>query len=253
MRSFVADYTQPTTHLGPYGVIGAYDGWPIGIGRVAVDSTFHHFFDINLIGDMDCLSDDPRRHGYTRAASGKAALAQIDNYHRNLAFWLGHPRFVLSKFGTLLSKITADRRLIQTLEAGSHEPERHYRTLGGEVATALGQHGMPVAQAFDAFLMLIDHRVLAPWFWGNAGGRPVLSAREAAHVFSCALGGGLTTLHGAGTRHADDPEELLAILRDGVGRGTAVALREWPTTLRNPSAALRAALTPSAVEGVVAE
>src|SRR5690606_3506368 len=33
------------------GAVGAYDGRRCGVGRVVVDSTWHHFFDINLIGD----------------------------------------------------------------------------------------------------------------------------------------------------------------------------------------------------------
>ena len=42
--------SRPSTYRS-YGVIGAYDGRVAGVGRVVVDSTFHHFMDINLIGD----------------------------------------------------------------------------------------------------------------------------------------------------------------------------------------------------------
>ena len=34
-----------------FGVIGAWDGHLVGKGRVVVDSTWHHFFNINLTGD----------------------------------------------------------------------------------------------------------------------------------------------------------------------------------------------------------
>jgi hypothetical protein len=34
-----------------FGVIGAWDGHRVANGRVVVDSTWHHFFNINLTGD----------------------------------------------------------------------------------------------------------------------------------------------------------------------------------------------------------
>src|SRR5262249_35679441 len=34
-----------------FGVIGAWDGHLVNKGRVVVDSTFHHFFNVNLTGD----------------------------------------------------------------------------------------------------------------------------------------------------------------------------------------------------------
>jgi hypothetical protein len=82
---------DPTDIANPrsFGVVGAYDGQRVGIGRVVVDSTWHHFFDINLIGDP--IAPAPKTLGFKASASGQAVLAQIENYYRNIAFWIARP------------------------------------------------------------------------------------------------------------------------------------------------------------------
>ena len=72
-----------------FGVVGAYDGHRAGVGRVAVDSTWHHFFDINLIGDP--IAPYPKTQGFNGSVAGKEALENIRAYYRNLATWLARP------------------------------------------------------------------------------------------------------------------------------------------------------------------
>jgi hypothetical protein len=79
-----------------FGVVGAYDGQRVGVGRVVVDSTWHHFFDINLIGDP--IAPAPKTLGFKASASGQAALADIENYYRNIAFWIARPRALWQLF-----------------------------------------------------------------------------------------------------------------------------------------------------------
>jgi hypothetical protein len=82
-----------------FGVIGAYDGHKAGVGRVCVDSTWHHFFDINLIGDPAATEIDhtvvppvelgfEKRKGFTASSQGRAHLANIESYYLNIARWL---------------------------------------------------------------------------------------------------------------------------------------------------------------------
>src|SRR5258708_33314909 len=51
--AFEQCHTSAPTPVTPrsFGIVGAYDGHRANVGRIAVDSTWHHFFDINLIGD----------------------------------------------------------------------------------------------------------------------------------------------------------------------------------------------------------
>lgn len=81
------------------GVICAWDGHRVGKGRVVVDSTWHHFFDINLSGDrfLEGMSlgpgDEQKRHGfYVPDGMGGRKRAdtyeQIRWYYRNIVYWL---------------------------------------------------------------------------------------------------------------------------------------------------------------------
>jgi hypothetical protein len=57
---------------GEFGVLGAYDGHPQSVGRIVVDATWHHWFNVNLRG-FDTAS---------------AHFAHIRNYYWNVALWL---------------------------------------------------------------------------------------------------------------------------------------------------------------------
>ena len=82
-----------------FGVIGAWDGHRVGKGRVVVDSTWHHFFDINLSGDR-YLEDNSlpanqqqKLHGfYVPDGSGgrvpNEPYRMIMWYFRNIVYWL---------------------------------------------------------------------------------------------------------------------------------------------------------------------
>jgi hypothetical protein len=87
------DVATPRT----FGVVGAYDGHPVSVGRVAVDSTWHHFFDINLIGDP--VAPAPKSMGFRASPAGQAALADIEAYYRNIAVWIARPEAQAKLFG----------------------------------------------------------------------------------------------------------------------------------------------------------
>jgi len=61
---------------GRFPMISAYDGHQAGVGRVATDSTWHHWFDINLV---------------TFKAANNDIWKKISRYYINLAVWLNPP------------------------------------------------------------------------------------------------------------------------------------------------------------------
>ena len=83
-----------------FGVIGAYDGHRIirnnkRLGRIVVDATWHHFFNINLIGaqpgGVDGSGGDAvKEQGfYAPLNSGQADhYKMIKHYFRNIVYWL---------------------------------------------------------------------------------------------------------------------------------------------------------------------
>jgi hypothetical protein len=92
-------HTGDPTHVATarsFGVIGAYDGHRVGVGRVAVDSTWHHFFDINLIGDP--IAPPPKTLGFKATSSGLEALSDIKAYYRNIGTWIARPSALIRIF-----------------------------------------------------------------------------------------------------------------------------------------------------------
>lgn len=70
-----------------FGAIGAYDGHRAGVGRVSVDATWHHFFDVNLIGELG--EPDPIKGiGFNATPTGHAVYEEIKVYYRNIGLWL---------------------------------------------------------------------------------------------------------------------------------------------------------------------
>jgi hypothetical protein len=93
------DRNKGPANAKTFGVVGAYDGHVANVGRVVVDSTWHHWFDVNLTGrptdggdQIDpVLAGDPKAKGYLYNAAGQAAFARIQNYFRNVALWIASP------------------------------------------------------------------------------------------------------------------------------------------------------------------
>lgn len=80
-----------------FGVIGAWDGHLVEKGRVVVDSTWHHFFNINLTGDLflkdeNLPANDQRLFGFYVLEQGKRVpndqYRMIMWYFRNIVYWL---------------------------------------------------------------------------------------------------------------------------------------------------------------------
>jgi hypothetical protein len=59
-----------------FGLIGVYDGQAAGVGRVVVDSTWHHWFTGNLVGFQE---------------KNPPMYTQMRHYYRNVALWLATP------------------------------------------------------------------------------------------------------------------------------------------------------------------
>jgi hypothetical protein len=59
-----------------FAMVGVYDGDPVNVGRVVVESTWHHWFSLNLV---------PLRNG------APATYRQMQSYYRNVGLWLASP------------------------------------------------------------------------------------------------------------------------------------------------------------------
>ena len=83
---------KPPAIGGMFGAIGAWDGHRLGnYGRIVVDSTFHHFVNVNLTGMASLGTPDvnrPETLGFLYSQAGIAHLANIHRYYRNIVDWL---------------------------------------------------------------------------------------------------------------------------------------------------------------------
>lgn len=82
-----------------FGCISAYDGHRAGVGRVACDSTWHHFVNVNLIGVVEgegfddlTPADSPTKHdGFMSTTADPDVLAKIKDYFINIGVWIAPP------------------------------------------------------------------------------------------------------------------------------------------------------------------
>lgn len=109
-----ADFKLATqTHS--FGAIGAYDGHRAGVGRVVTESTWHHYVNINLIGDEFLPPSDPKSMGFLASASGIAHLENIKHYYKNTALWLARPSLQVCFRKRLLWKLLRHDRVIEAV------------------------------------------------------------------------------------------------------------------------------------------
>ena len=77
-----------TKHGQEIGVVSAYEGHNVDAGRIVADSTWHHWFDINLTG----IAPPPSPYaGFDATPAGQEALKKIDAYFLNVGVWLAPP------------------------------------------------------------------------------------------------------------------------------------------------------------------
>jgi hypothetical protein len=88
-------------HAGPqyyhqFPMIAAYDGQAAGLGRVVVDSTWHHWFDLNLSGILERADN----------SGDRTAIDKILRYYVNVGIYLASPSW---RLGMLLGWIKAEQ------------------------------------------------------------------------------------------------------------------------------------------------
>lgn len=116
-------------HGQEIGLASAYDGQTVDVGRILADSTWHHWFDINITG----IAAPPSPYaGYDATAAGQEALKKIDAYFLNCGVWLAPPeRQAEMRYAAWWSILWTD----QILELSAETP---IYILGGEAMDALG-------------------------------------------------------------------------------------------------------------------
>jgi hypothetical protein len=243
-----------------FGVIGAWDGHRVDKGRVVVDSTWHHFFDINLSGDR-YLEDDNLPTSQQQKLSGfyvldangtrvpNAAYRMIQWYYRNIVYWLIPARRASWIWWHGLAEISAGPQLSE--ELGRLRVDGAFRELRFDHYLYFGQLAEEyLAQARGHCATHLIHRYLykpkIPWWeWVESivdvwdpvrelgGGQTVrreqwlgalgLSARPEL-AGTLALGAAMATVVSSRELQSGDPEDVGEDGKDGEDSGTVEAL-----------------------------
>lgn len=107
------------TAAATFGAIGAYDGERAGVGRVVVDATWHHFININLVGQKDFMPTSPEKALGFLAPGGAEHLAAIEEYFRNIAMWIAPARARACMRRAAIWYLIWDHRLIEAVTPGT--------------------------------------------------------------------------------------------------------------------------------------
>jgi hypothetical protein len=104
-------------HPRCFNIIVAYDGHHVGVGRVAVDASFHHFININLKGKED---GSGRKKGfYDELGNPIKEYVAIKQYYRNLVIWLCPPEVRFDYYVKLLVSLRYLSPLIEEIQPQS--------------------------------------------------------------------------------------------------------------------------------------
>lgn len=133
--------SRPTS----FGCIGAYDGHAVNVGRVVVDSTFHHFVNINVIASGANSPDPVKQVGFAASAQGQVHYEQIRAYWRNIAIWLARPQTQFRMFSRTLWAARWDSQL-RMVSPGLARRKLSWDDLlmyGGSVRAAMARFATP--------------------------------------------------------------------------------------------------------------
>lgn len=145
-----------TKHGQEIGVISAYNGHNVDVGRILADSTWHHWFDINLTG----IAAPPSPYaGFDDTPAGRAALKKIDAYYLNCAVWLAPPdRQAAMRNAAWWSILWTDQIVELSIDAPLHY-------LGEQALDALGRRASRCTVSHWVFDWPIFKEKIPRWEW----------------------------------------------------------------------------------------
>lgn len=145
-----------TKHGQEIGLVSAYNGHNVDVGRILADSTWHHWFDINLTG----FAAPPSPYaGFDATPAGQAALKKIDAYFLNCGVWLAPPdRQVAMRSAGWWSILWSDRIVELPLDAP-------ILRLGEEAIDALGRRAPRCTVSEWIYNFPIFKEKIPRWEW----------------------------------------------------------------------------------------
>ncbi|MGB3800594.1 MAG: hypothetical protein WA952_12340 [Lewinella sp.] len=233
---------KQATQSHSFGAISVYDGHRAEVGRVVTDATWHHFINVNLIGEHDSDVDNNRfsgehpakQHGFLYSAAGQAHLAQIKHYYVNIGVWLSRPTQISCFNNRLTWQLAFHHRVLEaTMNDARLAQDRVSTALMFEIGThahdVLGRTAGKCRRLrlyIDALYPEIPDLIpsIDPWVHPfNPEREPEVPWFNIQPLFGIVLGGGLLAIR---DRYMNDfspdkveDEELDKVFRSGIRDG----------------------------------
>lgn len=136
------------TQAGSFGAICAYDGHKAGVGRVVTDATWHHFVNVNLIGEINDFEDNrgngehpSKILGFLASPAGEAHLKMIKHYFINIAVWISPPPRHRCFTSRRIWQLVNQHRV---LEATMNHPSLKLKEISNSLLFEIGSHARDV-------------------------------------------------------------------------------------------------------------
>lgn len=214
-----------------FGLISAYDGHQApDVGRVLTDATWHHFFNINLIGFESAMSINP---------TVKAQYEDIQAYFRNIGYWLARKSkqqcfrsrgywWVQHHFDVLIAYVP------DLKGRNSITYFRHLGVIARNALNDLASQCQSSAIVLEVFPKVPFKGLLDPWqFPPEPLPEPDLfQGFDPEFISDVALGAGLHTLRTATlTQKEVSDKEVLELMEKGVQEGLQLVAQSLKKSL----------------------
>jgi len=113
--------------------LNAYDGHPVGVGRVVTDGSFHHYIDLNLVGDP-CAPPGPKQLGFT-TPTGAPIMKDLTAFYINSISWLAR---VTKTCSLLIQNSTFGKDQVSSLGTPASFPSAFWVVMDGFLPSELG-------------------------------------------------------------------------------------------------------------------
>ena len=198
--------TKEPTEAQRFGGICAYDGHRADVGRVVTDATWHHFININLVGDIG-NPDPAKRAGFLYSTAGQDHLDEIKTYFRNIAVWISPEASIRCMNTRIIWDLLWHHRVIEAVSTRGEvsfevADARYVFDVGRHARDVLGKHASQCQSrrlALDLLWPHLDERLIRridPWPpWPDDGPVPdPIPWTNLDPLLDLALGGALIAL-----------------------------------------------------------
>jgi hypothetical protein len=191
-----------------FGLISVYDGDDAGVGRVVVDSTWHHFVHLNV-------------QGFARATdpAGMQDWADIQAYFRNLVLWLAPPEKRRRLLENSLWYSRWHERMDEKLASAQNGNPTHLVYLGRTGKDVLGRltsRCWMTESLIDLIQMVSPNLgarpMLSPWWKGKGEkDKEPLPLLDPELVYESVLGGILLSIYRKFPSPSVKPDEIKSL------------------------------------------